>query len=67
MKSAIFFPASIIQLIVGLSAVAAFLLLFANGEAVGKWIPALAVAVGLIVSAVLGILNRTKHRNIEDS
>ena len=56
MKSIWRLIASIIQLVVGVSAVAAFAVLAAGGEDVTRWIITLVLALGYIVMGVMGII-----------
>lgn len=51
--------ASIVQLVIGILAVASFIILAICGENVTKWIPALLLAVALIV---LAMFNIAEHR-----
>ena len=51
-KSIWFLIASIVQLAIGILAVASFLILAIGSEAVIKWIPALLIAIALIVIAI---------------
>ena len=60
-KSIWFLIASIVQLIIGILAVASFLILAINGKEVKKWVPALLLAIALIVIAIFNIAEyRTK-------
>lgn len=62
-KSVWFLIASIVQLVIGILAVVSFLILAIGGEAVIKWIPALLLAIALIVIAIFNIAEyRSKEK-----
>ena len=46
---------SIIQIIIGLMGVTSFIILAVSGEKMGKWFPALALAVALIIGIATSI------------
>ncbi len=50
-----FFAASIVQLVIGIMAIAAFLILAIGGEEIAKWIPAFLLAIVLVVSAAVNL------------
>lgn len=47
--------ASIGQIVVGLAAIAAFIVIAANGEPIGKWIVTLILAVGYVIAGLIGL------------
>ena len=49
--------ASIFQLVIGLLAIAAFVVLAVNGEGMGCWIVTLILAIAFVVLGVIGILH----------
>lgn len=54
--------ASILQLVVGLGAVAAFVVVCLQGESMGKWIPTLILALGFIGLGIVGIVDAVSGR-----
>ena len=56
MKKNFSFIASIFEIVVGIFAIAAFIVLAINGEAMLKWIIALVLAVILMIAGLLGII-----------
>ncbi len=54
--------ASIFQLIVGLLAIASFIILWANGEVVTKWIITLVLAVVFVILGVVGVIDYISAR-----
>ncbi len=46
---------SIIQIIIGFTGVTSFVILAVSGEKMGKWFPALALAVAVIITGIMGI------------
>ena len=57
MKSKWYLFSSIFQLIVGLLAVLAFIILVIGGEMVTKWIITLLLAIVFVVIGIIGILD----------
>lgn len=60
MKSRWNLIAAIFQLVIGLLAIAAFVVLAANGESMGRWIVTLMLAIAFVVLGVIGIFNYKK-------
>lgn len=60
MKSRWNLIAAIFQLVIGLLAIAAFVVLAANGESMGRWIVTLMLAIAFAVLGVIGIFNYKK-------
>lgn len=60
MKNKGFLIATIIELIICLSAIILFIILLINGENVSKWIPALILAIFLVVQAIIEIIKYNK-------
>ena len=54
--------ASIVQLVVGLLAIAAFAVLAWNGESMVKWIITLLLAVAYVVLGVIGIIDYKSNK-----
>ena len=48
--------ASIFQLIVGVLAIASFIILSASGENVGRWIVTLILSIAFVVLGIMGII-----------
>ncbi len=57
-----FFAASIVQLVIGIMAIAAFPILAIGGEEIAKWIPAFLLAIALIVHAILDLSARRSKK-----
>lgn len=53
--------ASIFQLVIGLLAIAAFVVLAVNGESMGRWIVTLILALAFIVLGLIGIMDYKKQ------
>ena len=53
---------SIFQLIVGLLAIVSFIILWANGEVVTKWIITLVLAVVFVILGVVGVIDYISAR-----
>lgn len=49
--------ASIFQLVIGVLAIAAFVVLATSGESVGRWIVTLILAIAFVVLGIIGIFN----------
>lgn len=49
--------ASVCQILVGLAAIAAFIVIAVKGESIGKWIVTLILAVGYVIAGVIGLLD----------
>lgn len=49
--------ASVCQILVGLAAIAAFIVIAVNGENIGKWIVTLILAVGYVAVGSRGLLD----------
>ncbi|MBQ3940736.1 MAG: hypothetical protein II723_06450 [Oscillospiraceae bacterium] len=49
--------ASVCQILVGLAAIAAFIVIAVNGEHIGKWIVTLILAVGYVAVGIMGLLD----------
>lgn len=60
MKSKWYLISSIFQLLVGLAAIIAFIILAINGELVTKWIITLILAIGFVVMGIIGIIDNIK-------
>lgn len=54
--------ASIFQIIIGLLAIASFVVLGLNGENMAKWIITLALAVSFVALGIIGIFNYKSKR-----
>ncbi len=52
---------SVFQILVGLAAVASFIILEVNGESMGKWIPALIAAVAVDIGGILNLTGARKR------
>ena len=54
--------AAIIQLCIGIAAVAAYIVIAAGGEPLGKWTVTLILAISFIVLGVIGITDWVKEK-----
>ena len=57
MKSKLSLISSIIQLIFGILAIVAFIILLINGEDIFKWIITLLLAVAFVIIGIIGIID----------
>ena len=57
MKNKLNFIASIFQLVIGILAIGAFVVVVASGENIGKWIITLILAIGFVFLGVMGIID----------
>ncbi len=60
MKSKWHLIASIFQLVIGVMAVVAFVVVGSNGENMTKWVVTLILSIGFIVLGVFGIIDYKK-------
>lgn len=54
--------AAIMQLCIGIAAVAAYIVVAAHGEPLGKWTVTLILAIAFIVLGAIGIVDRVKEK-----
>ena len=57
MKSKLSLISSVVQLVFGILAVMAFIILLINGEDMSKWIITLMLAVAFIIIGIIGIID----------
>lgn len=57
MKSKWYLISSIFQLVVGLLAIVAFIILAINGEIMTKWIITLLLAIAYVILGIIGIID----------
>ena len=62
MKSKWTLISSIIQIVFGILAIAAFIVLLTSGEDISKWIITLILAVAFVVLGVIGIIDYTSKK-----
>lgn len=62
MKSKLSLFSSIVQLVFGMSAIAAFIVLLINGENISKWIMTLLLAVAFVIIGIVGIIDYKSKR-----
>ena len=62
MKSKWRLASSIIQLVVGLAAIASFIIIASSGENVARWIPTLLLAVAYAVIGAVGIITYVRKK-----
>lgn len=62
MKSKLSLFSSIVQLVFGMSAIAAFIVLLINGENISKWIMTLLAAVAFVIIGIVGIIDYKSKR-----
>ena len=56
--------AAIFQIVVGIAAIVAYVIIAASGEALGKWTVTLLLAIAFVVIGVIGIIDWNKSKNI---
>lgn len=54
---------SIFQIVVGITAIVAYIIIAASGEPLGKWTITLLLAVAFVVIGVIGIADWKKSKN----
>ena len=57
--------AAIFQIVVGIAAIIAYVIIAASGEALGKWTVTLLLAIAFVVIGVIGIIDWNKSKNIK--
>ena len=57
--------AAIFQIVVGIAAIVAYVIIAASGEALGKWTVTLLLAIAFVVIGVIGIIDWNKKKNIK--
>ena len=55
--------AAIFQIVVGIAAIIAYIVIAASGESLGKWTITLLLAVAFVVIGVIGIADWKKSKN----
>ncbi len=56
---------SIFQIVVGITAIIAYIVIAASGEPLGKWTVTLLLAIAFVVIGVIGIVDLNKSKNIK--
>ena len=54
--------AAIMQLLIGIAAVAAYVVVAVGGEPLGKWTITLLLAIGFVIMGILGVIDWKKER-----
>ena len=54
--------AAIMQLLIGIAAVAAYVVVAVGGEPLGKWTITLLLAIGFVIMGILGVIDWEKER-----
>lgn len=62
MKSKLSLISSIIQLVIGILAIAAFIILLINRDDISRWIITLLLAVVLVITGIIGIIDYKSKR-----
>ena len=57
------FFAAIFQIVVGIAAITAYIVIAASGEPLGKWTITLLLAIAFVVIGVIGIVDWKKSKN----
>mgnify|MGYP006897802112 CR=1 FL=1 len=57
--------AAIFQIVVGIAAIVAYVIIAASGEALGKWTVTLLLAIAFVVIGVIGLVDWNKSKNIK--
>ena len=60
MKSKLYLASLIFQIVAGVAAIAAFVILAVSGEPMLKWVPALIAAIAYLVGGMIGIAGFVK-------
>ena len=56
---------SIFQIVVGIAAIIAYIVIAASGEPLGKWTVTLLLAIAFVVIGAIGIIDWNKSKNIK--
>ena len=56
---------SIFQIVVGIAAIIAYIVIAASGEALGKWTVTLLLAIAFVVIGVIGIIDCNKNKDVK--
>ena len=56
---------SVFQIVVGIAAIIADVVIAVSGEALGKWTVTLLLAIAFVVIGVIGIIDWNKSKNIK--
>ena len=56
---------SIFQIVVGIAAIIAYVVIAVSGEVLGKWTVTLLLAIAFVVIGVIGIIDWNKSKNIK--
>lgn len=56
---------AIFQIVVGIAAIIAYIVIAAAGEPLGKWTVTLLLAVAFVVIGIIGIVDWKKSKNIK--
>ena len=56
---------SVFQIVVGIAAIIAYVVIDVSGEALGKWTVTLLLAIAFVVIGVIGIIDWNKSKNIK--
>ena len=56
---------SVFQIVVGIAAIIAYVVIAVSGEALSKWTVTLLLAIAFVVIGVIGIIDWNKSKNIK--
>ena len=56
---------SVFQIVVGIAAIIAYVVIAVSGEVLGKWTVTLLLAIAFVVIGVIGIIDWNKSKNIK--
>ena len=56
---------SVFQIVVGVAAIIAYVVIAASGEVLGKWTITLILAIAFLIMGVIGIIDWKKSKNIK--
>ena len=62
MKSKWYLISSIVQMVIGILAIASFVVLSVSGENMIKWIPTLLLAIVFVIIGAIGIIDYKKQK-----
>lgn len=61
MKNKLNLISSIFQLVIGILAIGAFIVVAASGENIGKWIITLLLAIAFVIMGIIGIIDYNSY------
>lgn len=62
MKNKLSLVSSVVELVFGILAIVAFIILLINGEDISKWLITLLLAIAFVIIGIIGIIEYTSNR-----